>query len=298
MIFLFLTVILNISILIIFRYLSHYSVNTFQTIVVNYIICVFTGLVVTGKFSILISIWSTSWIWIAGILGVIFVTSFFLIAKVTQLYGISIASLASKVSLAIPVTFSLWVFKTQLKDFSVLNYLGLLLTFIAIILSSIRKSEKIRIEKSSLIIFLPVAVFFISGFIDTSINYVNIFHLTDAEANSFTIALFFSAAVSGIIMFLFQKRKLDVKCIPWGTGLGIINFFSVVFLLKTLTHFNNDGAFTFPIVNLSIILFSTIISAFLFKESLSRYQLAGLLTGFTALLLISYQEILSTIFAQ
>jgi len=295
MVFLILTVILNILILIIFRYLSQFSVNTFQTIVVNYFVCVLTGLVSTGKPSVLIDIWSTPWMWIAGILGVVFVTSFFLIARVTQLYSISIASLASKVSLAIPVIFSMWVFRTQLKAFDIFNYLGLILTLIAIVLSSIREDEKFKVGANSLMVFLPVSVFFISGFIDTSINYVNVYHLRSSDADTFSIALFLSAAIAGFIIFLFQRKKLDLKCLPWGIGLGAINFFSVVFLLKTLTHFGNDGAFTFPVVNLSIILFSTILSRFLFKEELSRFQFTGLTTGFIALILISYQEILSII---
>jgi len=295
MLFLVLTVILNILILIIFRYLSHFSVNTFQTIVVNYFVCVFTGVAVTGKPFLVISVWSSPWIWMAAILGAVFVTSFFLIARVTQLYSISIASLASKVSLAIPVIFSMWVFKTQLKAFDVLNYLGLLLTFFAITLSSIRKDEKFNVDSKLLMFFLPATVFIISGFIDTSVNFVNIYYLRPDEANIFPLALFLSAALSGSIIFLFQKKKIDVKSIPWGIGLGIINYFSVVFLLKTLTHFGNDGAFTFPIVNLSIILFSTILSRFIFKENLSRFQLTGLITGFIALILVSYQELLSVI---
>jgi len=214
---------------------------------------------------------------------------------VTQIHGVSIASLASKVSLAIPVAVSLTVFKTQLKVFNLVNYIGLILTFVAIVLAGIRKEDGVIIRKDKSLLVLPILVFLFSGFIDTSINFVNIFYLQPGEENAFSIALFFSAFISGIVIFLFLNQKPDPKSIPWGIALGIVNFFTIVFLLKTLSFFQNDGAFTFPIINISIIILSTFLSRILFRETWSRYQVLGIVLGILSLLFISYQEILSGI---
>jgi drug/metabolite transporter (DMT)-like permease len=146
---------------------------------------------------------------------------------------------------------------------------------------------------NKLLIFLPVSVFFLSGLIDTSLNYANLFLINEEDASEFTITLFFFAALAGTVAFGISGKKPDVKSLPWGIVLGLVNLFSVVFLLKTLTFFNNDGAFTFPVINIGIIVLATFASKIIFKDIWNRYQVLGIALGLVSLFLIAHQEIIN-----
>jgi len=291
MISLLLVVILNVFILILFRLLSQFLVNTFQTIVINYWTCVVIGLIISGGIQIATPEGLKSWIWFALLLGGVFVITFSLIARTSQVFDVSIASLSSKVSLAMPVFFSLVIFQSFLRTFDWLNYLGLFLTFAAIITSSLKKELDLVIPRNKHFVVLPISVFFLSGIIDTSLNYATLKLISSEESLDFTIVVFFSAALLGTIAFVFGKKKFESGSIPWGVTLGVINVFTIVLLLSTLRYFNNDGAFVFPLVNIGIIIFATVASGFIFKEKWNKFKVMGIGFGILALLLIAHQEI-------
>jgi hypothetical protein len=217
--------------------------------------------------------------------------TFYLIARTSQIFDVSIASLASKVSLAIPVFFSLVVFQSFLRPFDWLYYLGIFLTLAAIVTSGLRKESDFLIPRTKYFLLLPFSVFILSGVIDTSLNYANLQLISAEESLAFTIVVFFSAALLGTIAFLFGKQKFESRSIPWGVTLGVVNVFTIILLLKTLHFFNNDGAFVFPLVNIGIIIVATIFSGFMFREKWDKFKMMGIGFGILALLLIAHQEI-------
>lgn len=120
-----------------FRSFSHFKINTFPAIVVNYFVCMVTGLVYAGPQNVF-SQWQckANWLWPAVFLGIIFVSTFYLMARTTQLRGVSVATVASKMSLAIPVIFSLFVFKYGVQNLDAWNKLGIVLSLAAIFMVS------------------------------------------------------------------------------------------------------------------------------------------------------------------
>lgn len=295
MIFLILSFLMSVGILSLFHLFPKYRIDTFQAIVVNYTVCVITGVVFIGSFEPVLISEFRPWMLIAIILGGIFIGTFYLMAITTQRYGISVSSIASKMSLAIPVVFALFVFDIESKDFNFWNYTGLILALIAIYLSSYKtQDQQIHGHGKGLSwLILPVLIFIFGGIIDTTINYTNYKYLTPEDAPVFPIYIFASASLAGIITMFVRKSKIRLSSIMGGIILGIINYFSIYFLLGALTAFQNDGAVVYPVLNMLIILGSALVSISLFGETLETRNKIGLLLSLIAIFLISHQEIMN-----
>lgn len=297
MVFLILCVLMNVGIFSLFNLYPRFKVDTFQAIVTNYLICVVTGFIFTGDPASVVEQGLQPWMLIAFALGGIFIGTFYLMAITTQKYGISVSSIASKISLAIPVVFSLFIFNIESKVFNFWNYLGLISSLFAIYFSSYRSGDQTGLVKSRTYswLLLPILIFISGGIIDTTINYTNYRFLSDSQASIFPIFIFISASIIGIIALLIQRRALKLTSLIGGLFLGVVNYFSVFFLLKALSSFQNDGAVVYPVLNMMIILGSAFVSVYLFRDKLEPKNKFGFVLSLVSIFLIFYQEILAFI---
>ncbi|MFC6997625.1 hypothetical protein [Rufibacter roseus] len=301
MLYLILCILFNALLVFIFKLYQVYRIRTFQAIVINYVICLFTGaLFDQSALPIITQNIGASWMWASWLLGSLFIGGFYLIAITTQRIGVSAATVAMKTSLVIPVLFSLLILQNTLKDYTFLNYLGMALALVAIVVTS-RRSKTEEVGSLSLMDWaLPVIVFFSAGAGDVIINYTNDQLLQPEQAGAFTISTFAASAAIGSLVLLYQvivkKVPFEKKNLVAGIGLGIPNFFSIYFLVKALSAFQNDGAFLYPVNNIGIILVATLGGMLFFKERLTKSGWFGLLLAVTALLLISYQEVVQILF--
>jgi drug/metabolite transporter (DMT)-like permease len=292
---------LSAGLFLIFRAFNQLKINTFQAIVTNYWTCVVTALLYVWDFEAVSRIsWEDLWVKVPLGLGFIFIGTFYLMGFVAQNISISASSVAAKISLIIPVLFNLFFFNTD-KKFDGLNYLGLVCVFVAIFLTSSKvesKEPQAKTQKSWGNIVLISLIFLMSGAIDTSINWVTQTSAKDATSQAlFSMLIFAVAGVIGVSILLkkviVEKEKVEMKNILGGIVLGVVNYFSVVFMIRSLqVEFSNNGAFFFPVFNIAIILFSTVFAIILFKERLNTRNKVGILVAMIAILLISYQSIL------
>jgi len=278
-----------------FRSFSKYNINTFPAIITNYIICVITGSIYAGPKNVLAGVSTDQpWFYSAFFIGVIFVSTFYLMAKTTQLRGVATATVASKMSLAIPVVFSLFIFKIGANTLDIWNYIGILLAFVAIILVTKRQTTFSNDQVRSIKFFiLPFSIFLLGGLIDTSLNYVNHKWLTEDKSAIFTIMVFGFAFIIGFTIILVKKIKFTTRDIVAGIALGIPNFFSIYFQLKALSAFDNNGALLYPSLNIGIIIGSTLAAILFFKEHLSKVNKVGIAIAIFAILLLSHQAVIN-----
>lgn len=297
MIYLLLTILANVAIFMAFRAFSHFRVNTFPAIITNYFVCVITGMLYTGPQTVLSKMDpSGNWFIFAGFLGIIFVSTFFLMARTTQLRGVAVATVASKMSLAIPVVFSLFIFKIATGSLDTWNYLGIALAFVAILMVSKPRGTTTHKAPASLkSLGLPLAVFFMGGVIDTSLNYANHHWITTELEPVFPILTFAFAFTWGIIFCIIKKIRFTKKDILAGVLLGIPNYFSIFLQLKALSAFDNNGAIVYPSLNIGIIIASTLAAVLFFKEKLARINQVGVVLAIIVIFLLSHQEILKNI---
>lgn len=296
MFFLLLTILANVGIFLAFRAFGHFKVNTMPAIVVNYGVCVVTGSLYVGPTYVANHITPDSpWFFMAALLGFIFMGTFFLMAKTTQLRGVAVATVASKMSLAIPVIFSLFVFQLATSNLDFWNYLGIGLAFVAILMVSRPKDRTSQPELSIKNLGLPLMIFLMGGVIDTSLNYANHHWITPEIEPLFPITIFAFAFISGLIFSLIKKVPFRTKDILAGIILGIPNYFSIYLQLKALTAFDNNGALLYPSLNIGIIIGSTLAAVLIFREKLSRINQLGVVIAVVVIFLLSHQEILKNL---
>lgn len=297
MIYLLLTVLVNVFIFLNFRAYTKFGVDTLQAIVFNYFACVITGLLfLSGKQPVETFMQGGAWVYVGVGLGVIFIATFYLMARTTQKVGVSVASVAAKMSLTIPVVFSLFFMEIEKKEMDALNYAGIVLALVAIFLTSVKRQKgQPRQPGNWRNMVMPVAVFLLSGFIDTTINYTNLHFLDDSSEAVFPIVIFMVAGLVGLVGVLITRKKIGIKAIIGGITLGVPNYFSIYFLIKALSAFDNNGAILYPMLNIGIIIISSILAVILFREYLRPVNKAGIALAIVAIILLSHQEILAAL---
>ncbi|TAH30406.1 MAG: hypothetical protein EAZ06_03480 [Cytophagales bacterium] len=296
MINLLLAVTLSTTWFIIFRLFRTFKVNIFPAVVINYCACVLTGVVVFGWENTLGKLASASpWLVYALMLGAFFISTFYLTAYSIEKIGVTLTTVSAKISLVLTVFVNLFVLESASKSFDFFNYSGIFFAIVAIVLSSIQPKNNDNIAEKSFW-WLPLVVFSLTALVDISISSIKAIYIQPEQSTLFTILTFASAASIGVVILSAQLVSKQVKMTQkeWigGLALGVPNFFSLFYLLKTLEDFKNDGAFLFPIFNIAIILASSFIAVTLFKEKLSRLNVLGLILAIFSIFLIAYQEIL------
>ena len=289
---LLLCILANVGIFVAFRSFTYFQINTFHAIVANYFFCVVTGLLFIGDIEPVRHMDLTQpWVKIGFGLGAIFVGTFYLMAITTQKFSITIASIAAKISLVIPVLISLLVLGTMARSYAWYNYVGIGLALLAIMFTSIRRGSGSLPSHGKWTLALPILVFLAGGLIDTTINYTNYKYLKLEDAPIFPLVTFGGAFFFGFMAMIFTWRRPSWQSLLGGALLGSVNYFSLFFLVRTLTGFHHDGAFVYPIVNTGIILISAMISISVFQERLNGLKIFGLVLAVISILLISFQEL-------
>jgi drug/metabolite transporter (DMT)-like permease len=302
-----LAVLFTISLYLLMRAFPKYGINPFQAVVFNYYACLATGLVLMPDRSALAMVdWTATPTLITIALGTMFVIVFLLIGQTATKSGVTTATLSSDLSLVIPVVFGLFVFKNTNKDFTVWNYLGIVLAVVAVAMSAIKRRQtgpSVRSgvgnqKMSGAAWFFPVLLFLASGTNNTLINYLSSQFYKPDQMTLFMIIACIGAIIVGTSLLIYRilitNEVVTLKNVLGGLLLGVPNFLSLYFLLKALAAFGNSAAFVFPIYNVMTIIASSFAAWLLFKERLETVNKIGLVLAIIAIVLISYQEILSS----
>ena len=284
MIFLALSILLNSLIFALFKVFGLRKINTFHAIVANYFVCVITGTLFTGINNVLDQPYNSTWVFIALVLGAVFIIIFYLMALTAQKFSMAAASIASKMAFVMPVLFSLYFLRIE-SNFLLYNFIGVALALIATYMSSVSSSSH-PIVGSKFIWLLPVFVFLGNGLIDITINYTNLNFIDETNITVFPIYIFLSAAVIGGLVLLLKGERITIRGIIAGIVLGIINYFTVYAFLKALGQLENNGAFVFPIFNTGIVVLSALIGLFVFHEKLSKLNKLGIAMAVIAITLV------------
>ncbi|MEM8762770.1 MAG: DMT family transporter [Bacteroidota bacterium] len=284
MLYLLISILCSTLIFAIFKGFDLVKVHTLYAIIVNYLIAFCTGLVLYGAFPSVSVVYETSWFWGTVALGVFFILIFNLMAKTSQVAGVSVASVATKMSLAIPVLIGVIWYKESLSG---LQVLGILLALLSVYLASVKDDMTQGIGKSLL---LPAMVFLGSGIIDSSMKYFEEFHLTSNEVPLFSALIFGFAALTGLLFigFTFSKRpKFQIKDLVGGIVLGIPNYFSIYFLIRALENKAFGSASIFTMNNVGIVVCSTLLGILFFKERLSQKNWLGIGIAISSIVLVA-----------
>ncbi len=105
--FLLLCILSSTGIFVIFKTISRFNIPAFPVIVINYLVATLLGLMINPGNADFASIINSRWLPISMIIGIMFILMFFLVAHSTKKAGLSVTTVASKMSVIFPILFSL-----------------------------------------------------------------------------------------------------------------------------------------------------------------------------------------------
>jgi len=281
MIFVLLCILATSLLFVFFQLFKKFGANNRHGIVVNYFTAGALGFALSSDFDFS-GILQESWLPHALILGVIFISLFNVMALTAQINGISVASVANKMSVVIPVVVAVYLYGDTMPA---LKVLGIIIALVAVFLAS-KKWGIILPQKGYY--YLPVILFFGSGVIDTYLKYVQHFHLTGANMNAFIPVIFIIAGIIGAIQLVVKKQlKISRNSFVLGVLLGITNYFSIYFILKALDTAHLESSVVFSITNVGVVATSSLISFLFFKEKLVLTNWLGIGLALLAIIIIT-----------
>lgn len=286
---LLLSILSSTLIFVVFKLFDRFKIPTFQAIVVNYFVAASCGLLLFEGPTPFFTVSNSNWWYFALLLGGLFIVIFNLMAWTTQKNGLSVVSVATKMSVVLPVIFGLSYYHESL---GILKGLGILFALVSVYLTSLKSGNVISVDRRN--ILYPILVFLGSGVIDTSLKYLENAFVTPEEVPLFSASIFFGAFIFGMVLLLVKAVKatvpLSFKSLLGGIALGIPNYFSVFFLLKALKSniFESSGIFT--VNNVAIVMLSTIMGIVLFRERLLLKNWIGVVLAIISIILIALER--------
>jgi len=288
LIYLLLSITASTLIFIIFKLLDKFNINTLQAIVVNYFSACLFGL---WSYEAPISVsyvLNSKWIYGALLLGFLFIATFNVMALTAQRNGLSVASVASKMSVIIPIIFGVYVYN---EGVDAQKIIGIILALIAVYLTSVKSKTTSNTTKG---LWLPVLLFFGSGIIDTSIKYIETTYVSENGIPIFSATIFAFAFVIGSLVLIYKSRKkttkFNFKAVIAGSILGIVNYFSIYYLLKALNHESLESSTLFTVNNVTIVMVSTLLGLIIFKESISKTNWLGIILAIISIGLVTLAQ--------
>ncbi|MCA1965786.1 MAG: DMT family transporter [Flavobacterium sp.] len=286
MIYLLLSILFNAVLFVIIKLFAKFNIDALQALVVNYFVAFLVGLFFLDTSIIPSKIISEDWFRGSILLGFVFISTFYATTLTSQRNGLSVASVASKMSVIIPITLGVILYNENL-DF--IKIIGILLALVAVYFTS--KKETGEVQQASNLLY-PILVFFGAGTIDASLKYLQTFHVPSEKIGLFSSVTFFCAFSVGIltIVFLTLRGKIQFagRNILGGIALGLPNYFSLYFLVKMLEAKAFESATLFTIHNIAIVIVSTFAGILFFKERISMRNAFGIGLALFALFLVTY----------
>jgi drug/metabolite transporter (DMT)-like permease len=284
LIFLFLSILFSTGLFIIFKYFGIYKIDVLKAIFVNYIVAFSMGFLLAERQIPIAEIPLEPWFTGALFLGALFVSIFFVMAMTAQKNGVSVTSIAGKMSVVVPVIFGIILYN---ESVTFLKLVGILIALSAVYLSSVKEQSS---EKNGTL-FLPVLLFIGSGTIDTLLKYIQENYVADEDVSIFSGSLFGIAAIFASIILVIKTVKkrtpFGLKNILAGIILGVPNYYSIIFLIKALQNKNFESSTLFTINNVAIVVVSTLVGLLFFKEKFSVKNKIGVAMAILGIVLVT-----------
>jgi drug/metabolite transporter (DMT)-like permease len=272
------------AIMVVFKLFERYRIVTLDAIVVNYGVAAGLSFALDPSGIGMHEAIHEAWFGNALIMGVLFISLFNVIGLSAQRIGVSVTTVANKMSLVIPVLYAILFLGESWGFFKIA---GLIVALVAVLLST-RKSKQEPIDRRYM--SFPLIVFIGSGFIDAFFKYNQVHTLGNNGLEPFTGWIFLTAGTLGLLVWIYRSvflKKLPARnAVLGGIMLGIPNYFSVYFLLKALSMDGLESSVVIPINNMAIVALGAIAGVLLFQEKLNRWNYIGIGLCFVSILLI------------
>lgn len=220
----------------------------------------------------------------AVVLGVLFITLFYLTGLSTQHAGVAVTSVSSKMSLVLTVLAAVLLHGERP---SAVEWMGIALALAGVVLASWSSGA----PGARGVWQLPLLLFLGNAAIDITLNATQRTLLTPATEPVFPTLIFMLAGVLGAVWMMAVGTTAQLgnaRVLIAGVILGLVNYATLYFIVGSLSRSGLAASSVFPLMNIGVILFGTMASMLLFKERLRAVQWAGLVCAVIALVLILF----------
>jgi drug/metabolite transporter (DMT)-like permease len=288
---LLLSILSSTGIFIVFRSLDKFRIPSFPVIVINYLTASILGFVINLNHLDLYSIGQSGWLPLSVIIGILFIIMFFLVALSSRKAGISVTTVAAKMSVLFPIVFSLII--DPADRLSLIKGGAILCTLSGVTLT-VYKPFRNGLDKA--VLYIPLILFAGMGLVDSLVKYAQHRFVTDQDTALFSAILFLNAFITGLIILLFTPRNFKSFLRPgiwgWGIILGGVNFGSIFFLVRALNHISPagnriDSSVIFGVNNTGIVALSIFVGLWIFRERLLPVNWLGVVLSALALILFA-----------
>ena len=87
---------------------------------------------------------------------------------------------------------------------------------------------------------------------------------------------------------IIAKEKIVFKNVLAGIILGVPNYFSIIFLIKALQNKNIESSTLFTVNNVGVVVVSTFVGLWLFKEQFSAKNKVGIALALLGIVLVAF----------
>ncbi|MCW4011637.1 MAG: hypothetical protein NWF07_01455 [Candidatus Bathyarchaeota archaeon] len=216
---------------------------------------------------------------LGAITGITYTAGMYLNLTLMGKRGAAITASMIQLAVIIPITTSVLIYH---ETITTTQLTGIALAITSLPLLASKPGQKLEIDKTILpMILLTILVV---GFSQTS-SKILIQSGLQAENNYFFLAIFTSASLLVAPLAYRNRKQLKKTDTFYGIGVGTFNLLSNRALLLALTTL--PGAIVFPVSSAGSLLMVTIAAIILFKERVSRANIAGIILTLVAVILIN-----------
>src|SRR5215475_9525556 len=285
MIFLLLAIVCSAALPLLFRAFDDWRVNLFWAVPANYFACIVVGGIFAPPPQHVSELLSRPWLVLAIVQGLVLAVNFYLLAYTAQRAGVSVAILASRLSVAIPAILAFVLYGDSLNAVKIV---GLATALSSLYLCTVTGPD-FGVTHVWLRRVLPVLVFLMFGCHFTLLKFTQARYLDSSSNHLYVTMSFLFAFVTSLTIGLVKIRatKVAIRDIIAGGALGLINYGAIYFLVKVLSFEGWQSSQLFPIYSVGVVIVSSLLAMFLFKERLSRLKTFGLVMGVAAVALLN-----------
>jgi len=285
MIYIILSICCSVTVAVLLKLAKRYQISIIQAVTINYLAALSLCFLFFKPDVKLINSTAPWPIYIA--LAVLLPSIFLFLAASVKNLGIVKTDIAQRLSLFIPILAAYFIFK---EDFNNLKIIGLLIGFVAIFLTFLRKSDQEKGSKGSLL--FPIMVFVGFGVIDVLFKQIALYKELPYTTSLFTVFClsFVVSLLIVITMVISGKIKLQLVNVVCGLILGFFNFGNILFYMKAHKALAENPSTVFAAMNLGVIIAGTLIGVIAFKEKLSKLNYAGIILAIAAVIFITLSQ--------
>lgn len=219
---------------------------------------------------------------VGAIGGMAIVTAYFLLVGLMQLRGVSITSAVIRLSVLLPVLFSIFVWHEQP---SIIQATGIILAILSLPFFGLDKEKRVgrvRIDKKTL--FYTGLLLCVNGIYMMTIRF---FHQEGQSERSaqFFFVMFTTAASIGWMIWFLQKKKVSKPDILPGVFLGLCNTGSGSMVLLSLQFL--PGVVVFPLTSSVGLVITVIVARLVWSERLGGTGVFGIICAAIAAILMN-----------